>query len=168
VDDVTFREATAADLPALLRLLVDDDLAQARGGYAAEVTPAVRAAFDAIERDPGNELWLGERDGEVVAMLQLTLIPGLSRGGMKRALVEAVRVRADLRGRGIGEALMRHVEQRAKAAGCGLIQLTTDRQRLAAHRFYERLGYVASHLGMKKKLRANDDPAPPDAASLRS
>ncbi len=149
---VDFRLATAADLPALLRLLVDDAVAQARGGYTADVTPAVAAAFDEIERDPNNELWLGERDGEVVAMLQLTLIPGLSRGGMKRALVEAVRVRADLRGQRIGEALMAHVETRAKAAGCGLVQLTTDRQRLAAHRFYERLGYVASHLGMKKKL----------------
>lgn len=152
MDDVAFRQATPADLPALLRLLVDDDIAQARGGYGAEVTPAVRAAFEAIERDPNNELWLGELGGEAVAMLQLTLIPGLSRGGMTRALVEAVRVRADLRGRGIGEALMRHVEKRARAAGCGLMQLTTDRQRLAAHRFYERLGYVASHLGMKKKL----------------
>jgi GNAT superfamily N-acetyltransferase len=112
----------------------------------------VAAAFRDIERDPHNELWVGEHQGEVVAMLQLTLIPGLSRGGMKRALVEAVRVRGDLRSRGIGEALMTHVEQRAKAAGCGLVQLTTDRQRAAAHRFYERLGYVASHVGMKKKL----------------
>ena len=152
MDGVSFRVAVAADLPALLRLLVDDDLAQARGGYTAQITPAVAAAFDEIERDPSNELWVGERDGEVIAMLQLTLIPGLSRGGMKRALVEAVRVRADLRGQGIGEALMKYVEQRAKAAGCGLIQLTTDKQRLAAHRFYERLGFVASHLGMKKNL----------------
>ena len=149
---VRFRLASVADLPALLRLLVDDAVAQARGGYTAEVAPAVAAAFDEIERDPRNELWLGERDGEVVAMLQLTLIPGLSRGGMKRALVEAVRVRADLRGQRIGEALMAHVEERAKAAGCGLIQLTTDRQRLDAHRFYERLGYAASHVGMKKQL----------------
>lgn len=152
VDGVAFRQATAADLPALLRLLVDDEVAQARGGYTAEVTPGVAAAFADIGRDPNNELWLGERGGEVVAMLQLTLIPGLSRGGMKRALVEAVRVRADLRSRGIGEALMAYVEQRARQAGCGLIQLTTDKKRLAAHRFYERLGYVASHLGMKKPL----------------
>lgn len=149
---VSFRLATADDLPALLRLLVDDAVAQARGGYTAEVTPAVAAAFDEIERDPNNELWLGERDGEVIAMLQLTLIPGLSRGGMKRALVEAVRVRADLRGQRIGEALMAHVEERAKAAGCGLIQLTTDKKRLDAHRFYERIDYAASHVGMKKKL----------------
>lgn len=150
--EVTFRQATAADLPELLRLLVDDPVAQARGGYSAEVSPAVRAAFDEIDADPNNELWLAERDGELIAMLQLTLIPGLSRGGMKRALVEAVRVRADLRGQRIGEALMQHVEQRSKAAGCGLMQLTTDKQRLTAHRFYERLGYQASHLGMKKKL----------------
>ncbi len=149
---VSFRLVTADDLPALLRLLVDDAVAQARGGYTAEITPAVAAAFDEIERDPNNELWLGERDGEVIAMLQLTLIPGLSRGGMKRALVEAVRVRADLRGQRIGEALMAHVEARAKAAGCGLIQLTTDKKRLDAHRFYDRIGYVASHVGMKKKL----------------
>lgn len=152
MQQVVFRLAAATDLPALLRLLADDDIAQARGSYAADVTPQVQAAFDEIERDPNNELWLGERDSEIVAMLQLTLIPGLSRGGMKRALVEAVRVRADLRGQRIGEALMAHVEERAKAAGCGLIQLTSDRQRFAAHRFYERLGYVASHVGMKKKL----------------
>jgi GNAT superfamily N-acetyltransferase len=149
---VTFRQADAADLPALLRLLVDDAVAQARGSYSGAVTPAVVAAFDEIARDPNNELWLGERGGEVIAMLQLTLIPGLSRGGMKRALVEAVRVRADLRGQRIGEALMAHVTERARAAGCGLMQLTTDRQRRDAHRFYERLGYVASHIGMKKKL----------------
>jgi GNAT superfamily N-acetyltransferase len=150
--EVTFRQATAADLPELLRLLVDDPVAQARGGYSAEVSPAVRAAFDEIDADPNNELWLGEREGELIAMLQLTLIPGLARGGMKRALVEAVRVRADLRGQRIGKTLMQHVEQRSKAAGCGLMQLTTDKQRLNAHRFYQRLGYQASHLGMKKKL----------------
>jgi GNAT superfamily N-acetyltransferase len=152
MEGVGFRQATVADLPAMLRLLVDDEFAQARGGYGAEVTPAVAAAFDEIVRDANNELWVGELGGEVVAMLQLTLIPGLSRGGMRRALVEAVRVRSDLRSRGIGEALMAHAEQRARAAGCGLIQLTTDRQRLAAHRFYERIGYVPSHIGMKKPL----------------
>ena len=152
MERVGFRQATAADLPAMLRMLVDDEIAQARGGYGAEVTPAVAAAFDEIVRDANNELWVGELGGEVVAMLQLTLIPGLSRGGMRRALVEAVRVRSDLRSRGIGEALMAHAEQRARAAGCGLIQLTTDRKRLAAHRFYERIGYAPSHIGMKKPL----------------
>jgi GNAT superfamily N-acetyltransferase len=152
MERVAFRRAVAADLPAMLRLLLDDDLAQARGGYSADVKPEVAAAFDEIVRDANNELWVGDLRGEVVAMLQLTLIPGLSRGGMRRALVEAVRVRSDLRSRGIGEALMAHAEQRARAAGCGLIQLTTDAKRLAAHRFYERIGYAPSHIGMKKKL----------------
>ncbi len=152
MEPVAFRRAVAADLPAMLRLLADDEVAQARGGYGADVTPEVAAAFDEIVRDANNELWVGECGGEVVAMLQLTLIPGLSRGGMRRALVEAVRVRSDLRSRGIGEALMAHAEQRARAEGCGLIQLTTDVKRLAAHRFYERIGYAPSHIGMKKKL----------------
>ena len=150
--DAGFRLATADDLPALLRLLADDAVAQARGNYSAKVTPAVQTAFDEIARDPNNELWLGELDGELAAMAQLTMIPGLSRGGMKRALVEAVRVRADLRGRRIGERLMARLEARAREAGCGLMQLTTDKQRIDAHRFYERLGYAASHVGMKKKL----------------
>ena len=152
MEKAAFRRASAADLPAMLRLLVDDDIAQGRGGYLAGVTPEVAAAFDEIARDANNELWVGELGGEVVAMLQLTLIPGLSRGGMRRALVEAVRVRSDLRSRGIGEALMAHAERRARAEGCGLIQLTSDRKRLAAHRFYERIGYEPSHIGMKKAL----------------
>lgn len=149
---VTFRLGTREDLPHILRLLADDAIAQARTGYSAEVTEAVARAWEEIDGDPNNELWVGELGGELVAILQLTLIPGLSRGGMKRALVEAVRVRADLRGQRIGERLMDAVTERARAAGCGLMQLTTDKQRADAHRFYERLGFVASHVGMKKKL----------------
>lgn len=148
----TFRLATVADLPAILALLADDAIARERSGYTAEPTPAVRAAFDEITADPNNELLVGERDGEVVATLQLTYIPGLSRGGMRRALVEAVRVRADLRGQRIGEQLMENAMARARARGCGLMQLTTDKRREAAHRFYARLGFEASHEGMKRKL----------------
>ncbi len=150
--DLEFRQATAADLPAILQLLTDDDIARVRGDYTQEVTPAVAAAFQAINSDPNNELWVVARGGEVIGTLQLTLIPGLSRGGTKRALVEAVRVRADLRGSGIGVALMAHAESQARAAGCGMVQLTSDSRRLDAHRFYARLGYAASHVGMKKKL----------------
>lgn len=148
----TFRIATVADLPAILALLADDAIARERSGYTAEPTPEVRAAFDEITVDSNNELLVGERDGEVVATLQLTYIPGLSRGGMRRALVEAVRVRADLRGQRIGEQLMENAMARARARGCGLIQLTTDKRREAAHRFYARLGFEASHEGMKRKL----------------
>jgi GNAT superfamily N-acetyltransferase len=150
--DVRFRIAQAADLPELLRLLVEDPVAVERGGYTAEVTPGVLAAFAEITDDPNNELWLGERGGVVVAMAQVSFIPGISRGGAKRAQIEAVRVRAELRGAGIGAALMRTLEARAREVGCGLVQLTSDRERRAAHRFYERLGYQPSHLGFKKRL----------------
>jgi GNAT superfamily N-acetyltransferase len=141
-----------ADLPTVLALLAEDAIARERSGYAVEVSPAVRAAFDEISADPNNELLVGEREGEVIACLQLTYIPGLSRGGMRRALVEAVRVRADLRGQRIGEQLMEEAMARARARGCGLIQLTTDKRREAAHRFYARLGFEASHEGMKRPL----------------
>ncbi len=90
--------------------------------------------------------------GEVIACLQLTVIPGLSRGGMRRALVEAVRVRADLRGQRIGQALMEEAVRRARARNCGLMQLTTDKRRADAHRFYLRLGFEATHEGMKLRL----------------
>ncbi|MCI0570065.1 MAG: GNAT family N-acetyltransferase [Myxococcaceae bacterium] len=149
---VTFRTAVPSDLPVLLALLADDAIARSRTGSSAEPTPAVRAAFDEIEADPNNELLVGEREGEVVACLQLTYIPGLSRGGMRRALVEAVRVRADLRGQRIGERLMEEGMARARARGCSLMQLTTDKRREAAHRFYARLGFSASHEGMKRAL----------------
>ena len=149
---VTFRIAVSADLPAILALLSDDDLARSRPGFVAELTARLRAAFEEIASDPNNELLVGERDGEVIATLQLTYIPGLSRGGMRRALVEAVRVRADLRNQRIGERLMEAAMDRARARGCGLVQLTTDKRRHAAHRFYERLGFVASHEGMKRPL----------------
>jgi GNAT superfamily N-acetyltransferase len=112
----------------------------------------VRAAFEEISADPNHALVVGEREGEVVACLQLTFIPGLSRGGMRRALVEAVRVRQDLRGQGVGEQLMQDAMARARTRGCGVIQLTTDKRRTAAHRFYARLGFEASHEGMKRAL----------------
>lgn len=147
-----FRTALAADLPAVLALLADDDIARERKGYSPDVTDAVRAAFDQISANPDNELWVGERDGEIVATLQLTFIPGLSRGGMRRALVEAVRVRADLRGQGIGEALMQRAMERAREMGCGMMQLTSDLRRTAAHRFYSRIGFEGTHLGLKRML----------------
>ena len=149
---IHFRRAVPEDLAAVLALLAEDDIARSRPGYTAEPTPATRAAFDELSADANNELLVGERDGEVVATLQLTYIAGLSRGGMRRALVEAVRVRGDLRGQRIGERLMEEAMARARARGCGLMQLTTDKRRTAAHRFYARLGFEASHEGMKRPL----------------
>jgi len=144
---VLFRLATRDDLPAVVALLADDVLGRERDGGG--VDEAYERAFAAIEADPRNEEIVAEDAGEIVACLQVTYIPGLGRHGTQRALVEAVRVRADRRGQGVGAALMTWVVDRARARGCGLVQLTTDKTRADAHRFYERLGFVASHEGMK-------------------
>lgn len=109
-------------------------------------------AFDEIVANPMHQLIVGELDGRIVATCQLTILAGLSRQGAKRALIEAVRVAGDLRSQGIGEALMAECEARARAAGAGVLQLTTDKSRLRAHAFYDRLGFSASHIGYKKPL----------------
>lgn len=150
---VKIRTATHDDLRAIQALLADDVIAQSRSGFTAEVTPAVELAFSEISADPNNELVVGEFNGEIVATLQLTRIAGLSRNGMRRAVVDAVRVRSDCRGQGVGEKLLRWAFNRARACGCGTIQLTTDKRRLDAQRFYARLGFIASHEGMKIDLR---------------
>lgn len=109
-------------------------------------------AFDALTRQGGNEIMVAELDGEIVGCLQLTVIPGLSRMGLIRGQLEGVRVSSRQRGQRIGELLVRSAMERAKALGCGVVQLTTDRRRTDAHRFYERLGFESSHVGMKRSL----------------
>ncbi len=153
----TFRTATRTDVPAILALLADDDIARARAAAAGREVPeavdaALWAAFEAIDADPRNELIVAESDGAVVATCQLTFIPSLSRGGAERMTIEAVRVRGDLRGHGIGRALMLWCLDRARERGCGVAQLTTDKKRTDAHRFYASLGFAASHEGMKLLL----------------
>lgn len=145
-----FREAVHADLPAIVALLADDVLGKARD--VAVVDEAYERAFADIDADPRNQLIVAEHDAEVVACLQVTYIPGLGRHGAERAQVEAVRVRSDCRGQGLGEKLMKWVIDQASQRGCALVQLTTDKSRLDAHRFYSRLGFVASHEGMKLTL----------------
>ena len=147
-----FRAATEADLPAIVRLLADDPLGATRERYATPLPAPYRRAFEALQAQSGNEIVLAVEDGEVVGCLQLTIIPGLARLGMARGQIEAVRIAAGHRGAGLGEALFRHAIERARQAGCGLVQLTTDRSRGEAHRFYERLGFVDSHRGMKLSL----------------
>jgi ribosomal protein S18 acetylase RimI-like enzyme len=147
-----FREARREDVPAIVALLADHPLGADRESVAEPVPAAYTVAFEAIEASPDNALIVGERDGEVVACLQLTIIPGLGRQGVLRAQIEAVRVAASARGAGLGEKLMRHAIERARERGCGLVQLTSDKERAAAHRFYERLGFVATHEGMKLVL----------------
>ena len=146
---VSFRDAQRADVAALVAMLADDPLGQAR--ESGDLAPYL-AAFDEISANPMHQLIVGEMAGRIVATCQLTILAGLSRQGAKRALVEAVRVVADLRGQKIGEALMAECEARARAAGASVIQLTTDKTRLRAHGFYDRLGYVPSHIGYKKGL----------------
>ena len=136
-------------MPAIVGLLTDDPLGKGREGAASD---AYLAAFDDIAANPMHQFIVGVDADRIVACCQLTILAGLSRGGSRRALVEAVRVSTDLRSKGIGALMMAECEARARAAGATMIQLTTDRSREAAHRFYERLGYTASHLGMKKPL----------------
>ncbi len=144
-----FRDATRADVAGIVAMLADDSLGQGREG--SDPAPYL-AAFDEIAANPAHHLIVGELDGRLVASCQLTLLAGLSRKGARRALLEAVRTVSDLRGQGIGAALMAEVEARAKAAGATVLQLTTDRSRLRAHAFYDRLGYEPSHIGYKKTL----------------
>ena len=159
-DAVSIRRAGRDDVPAIVRLLADDDLGRGREDAGEPLAIAYLHAFAAIEAQTGNQLMVAVLDGRVVGCLQLTLIPGLSRMGMLRAQVEAVRVDRHCRGRRIGELLMAHAIGHARDAGCGLVQLTTDRARSDAHRFYERLGFVPSHLGMKLQLDATTGKAP--------
>ena len=155
--DVTMRPAEAADLPAILRLLADDPLGKNR---ETAVEAPYQAAFAAIAADPNHELVVAELDCRVVGCFQLSLIPGLSRRGAWRAQIESVRVDSALRGRGAGQAMMEWAIARARQRGCALVQLTTDKRRPDAHRFYARLGFVASHEGMKLELGS-----PPDTAT---
>lgn len=147
---VVVRRARRDDVPAIVALLADDVLGQARED-AHEVAPYL-AAFERVDADPAHLLVVAERDGEVVGTLQLTELPGLSHRGASRAQVEAVRVAADLRGQGLGRALVQWAVEESRARGCAVVQLTTNKERTAAHRFYERLGFVASHEGMKLPL----------------
>ncbi|MFB7465376.1 GNAT family N-acetyltransferase [Streptomyces sp. NPDC056224] len=149
-----FRTATRADLPAVLALLADEE--RVVDPAAVVVDEARERAFAAIAADARNEvLVLTDDDGAaVLGCLQLTYIPGLGQGGRDRALVEAVRIRPDRRGEGLGAELMELAADRARERGCGLVQLTSDKRRTAAHRFYERLGFTRSHEGFKLRLES--------------
>ncbi|HEX6980366.1 MAG TPA: GNAT family N-acetyltransferase [Alphaproteobacteria bacterium] len=150
--EIRFRSARREDLSAIVRLLADDPLGATRERYEDPLPEAYQQAFDAIAAQAGNEIIVAELDGQIVGCLQLTVIPGLSRMGMTRGQIEGVRVDARLRGRRIGERMIRAAIECARAQGCRLVQLTTDKSRPDAHRFYENLGFVASHVGMKLSL----------------
>lgn len=146
---VRFEEATREDVPAILGLLRDDSLGAGR--EERDLAPYL-AAFDSMQAEGGNLLIVGRDGAEVVATYQLTFISGLSLRASRRAQIESVRVAGSRRGQKIGEAMFADAEQRAKAAGCHLLQLTMNTTRKDAKRFYEKLGFVASHVGFKRNL----------------
>ena len=151
--DIRFRLAQRADLPSIVRLLADDDLGSQRERYEDPLPEAYYAAFEQIERDPNHELIVAERKGEVIGTLHLMFLPSISYQGGLRAQVESVRVDKRFQSQGIGSAMMRWSMQRAKQRGAKMVQLTTHKSRQDAHRFYERLGFKGSHLGMKLSLK---------------
>lgn len=146
-----FRTATRQDLPAILALLADEE--KVVDPASVVVDAAYERAFETIDSDSRNEmLVLADESGTVLGCLQATYIPGLGEHGDERALVEAVRVRADRRGEGLGRELVTQAVERARGRGCALVQLTSDKRRSAAHRFYTSLGFARSHDGFKLAL----------------
>lgn len=151
--DVVLRRAGLADVPAIVGLLVDDPLGRSReaGTDAADLSPYL-AAFAAVDRDPAHLLAVAVAGDEVVGTLQLTFLPGLSRRGALRAEIEGVRVGPAYRSQGLGRAMVAWAAEEARRRGCALVQLTSHQSRADAHRFYSRLGFVASHVGFKLAL----------------
>lgn len=156
--EVTFRRATRQDVARIVELLADDELGVHREQLDS-LEPYLRA-FDAVDADDRQLLVVAEEGGSVVGTLQLTFIPYLTHGGAERAQLEAVRVAAEARGRGVGHQLIRWAIDRAAARGCQIIQLTTSKRRHDAHRFYESLGFVSTHDGMKLDLTSDIVEAP--------
>ena len=151
-----FRAAVRADLPAVVALLADDPLGRAREDASAPLSEVYSRAFEEMLAQGGNRLLVAETPGprghRIAGCLQLVLLPGVSLRGTRRAQIEGVRVASDLRGSKVGQQLLEHALEQARDAGCGLVQLTCDVQRADAHRFYESLGFAATHVGFKLRL----------------
>ncbi|MFE5402370.1 GNAT family N-acetyltransferase [Streptomyces sp. NPDC056580] len=148
--DLEIRRATAPDLPAIVAMLADDPLGAQRES-PDDLSP-YRAALERLNADPNQRLVVAVREARVVGTLQLTIIPGLSRRGATRSIIEAVRIHAGERGSGLGTQLIQWAIDESRRQGCQLVQLTSDSSRTDAHRFYERLGFTASHVGFKLPL----------------
>lgn len=149
------RKAVEADLLSVIKLLADDQLGSQRETISSPLALVYREAFAKMERQSGNDLYVALEGDKIVGCMQLTLISGISRKGMTRMQIEGVRVSKEVRSSGLGKKMMEYAIDLAKASHCGLVQLTTDKTRLDAHRFYERLGFEESHLGMKLNLLKN-------------
>ncbi|MEU2181149.1 GNAT family N-acetyltransferase [Streptomyces thermolilacinus] len=150
MSDLEIRRATAADIPVIVAMLADDPLGAQRE-TPDDLSPYL-AAFERVATDPNQHLVVAVREGQVIGTLHLTVIPGLSRQGATRALIEAVRIHADARGSGLGTRLFEWAIEESRRQDCVLVQLTSDVTRTDAHRFYERLGFTASHVGFKLAL----------------
>ncbi|MEU3300895.1 GNAT family N-acetyltransferase [Streptomyces sp. NPDC006678] len=150
MSDLQIRPASPADIPAIVAMLADDPLGTRRES-PDDLTPYT-AAFDRLAEDPNQHLVVAEREGRIVGTLQLTVIPGLSRRGATRAVIEGVRIHADERGGGLGGRLIEWAVDESRRRDCQVVQLTSDVSRTDAHRFYERLGFEASHVGFKRTL----------------
>jgi ribosomal protein S18 acetylase RimI-like enzyme len=151
--NVTFRRALRDDMPSIVRLLADDPLGAERERFATPLPDTYYTAFEVIDRDPNNELIVGETDtGALIGVLQLTFIPGITYRGSWRALIEGVRIAAEVRSGGVGRQLMEWAIARARERRCHVVQLTSDKSRVDAIRFYRHLGFVPSHEGLKLLL----------------
>ncbi|WDZ96232.1 GNAT family N-acetyltransferase [Herbaspirillum sp. WKF16] len=149
---ISFRFATRDDIPVLIALLRDDDLGRQREADDAHSLGQYEEAFARMSGQPGNRILLGLNGDEIVGMLQLTIIHGLTHQGRSRAQIEGVRVKGNVRGQGYGKQLFQQAFDIGKAEGCFVAQLTTDNRRADARRFYESLGFQATHHGMKRSL----------------
>ncbi|MFI9509154.1 GNAT family N-acetyltransferase [Nocardia sp. NPDC052566] len=150
MEQINFRIATIDDLAAVVGMLADDALGSVR--ESPDDLGPYRAAFAEIEGDPRQELLVADYEGAVVGTAQLSYLPGLAHRGAERAQIESVRVGRAVRGTGLGTRLIEECVRRARERGCGLVQLTSDKSRVDAHRFYDRLGFEATHVGYKLKL----------------
>ncbi|MFJ6658609.1 GNAT family N-acetyltransferase [Streptomyces sp. NPDC091377] len=148
--DLEIRRATAEDVPPIVAMLADDPLGAQR--ESPDDPAPYLTAFERIDADPNQHLVVAVREGRVIGTLQLTIVPGLSRQGATRSIIEGVRVHADERGSGLGTRFIEWAVEESRRQGCQLVQLTSDATRTDAHRFYERLGFTASHLGFKLQL----------------
>ncbi|GGL99507.1 GNAT family acetyltransferase [Streptomyces fumigatiscleroticus] len=150
MDDLQIRPARKDDVAAIVGLLADDLLGAQRES-PDDLTPYL-AAWERLSGDPHQHLVVAVRGDRVVGTLQLTVIPGLSRRGATRSIIEGVRIHADERGGGLGTRLIEWAVDESRRQNCRLVQLTSDNTRTDAHRFYERLGFTASHVGFKLQL----------------
>lgn len=146
------RDATLADLPAIVALLDDDDLSRGREDASLPLDPRYEMAFAELDADPNQRLIVAEQDGAVIGTMQLSFLPGIAFRGARRGQIEAVRIASALRGKGLGGEMIAWAVTECRARGCRMVQLMSLRDRTDAHRFYEKLGWTRSHFGFKLKL----------------